>query len=920
MYLCLWKTRSNIYYKPLNYLSMKRLSVLATAMMVSGIAAWADFTCRGTIVDELGEPLIGATVSVPGTSVAAATDIDGHFAIRVPDNTKELKIDYIGYRAKTVPAAASVGDIQLDVESTMLKDVVVTQSIARTRKTPVAVSSVDALTIENKLSNQELPEILKTTPGVWATKDGGGYGDAKINVRGFKSENVGVLVNGIPVNDMEWGGIYWSNWGGLSDIMSMMQTQRGLGASIISVPSVGGTINMTTRGLDAKKGGNVFYGMGNDGLNHIGFSVSTGLMDNGWAVSVLGSRKWGDGYIQGTAFDAYTWFINVSKRINAAHQLSLTAFGSPQWHDKRNSGNGLSIEGWQEVKNYMNGESMYRYNPTYGYDKYGHVRTSQRNFYHKPQISLNWIWQINHKSSLSTSVYVSLANGGGYSGQGRTSADRSNWYGANNGVLSTKFRRADGTFDYGAIQDMNEQSETGSVMAMAKSYNSHNWYGLVSTYKGDFLDDKLSITGGIDMRYYIGKHQTKLCDLYNGEYYIDDSSRSTVKPYNNAAAADPNWKYQKLGVGDVVYRDFDGYTLQEGLFAQAEYTCLDKKLTAVVAASVNNTAYWRVDHFYYDKAHEKSETTNYWAGSVKGGVNYNIDRHNNVYFNGGYFTRAPYFKNGVFLSQETSNAINPDPVNEKVGSVEVGYEFHSPKFTATLNGYFTKWMDKTTVASGYITNSDNRYYMNMNGVDARHMGVELNLKYKPTHWLELDGMLSIGDWIWANNAKGYLYNEIGQPLKNIKGDLASGILAENHAWCIIQQDGRKVGGSAQTTGAIGVTVKPLQGFRIGADWTFNARNYSDYSISPNAATPFSTVTIADPWKIPWGNQLDLNASYKFNMAGFETTLFGNVNNLFNYNYVMDATTASGNNGTWQNAYKVFYSFGRTYSLRLKIAF
>lgn len=903
---------------------MKRLPVLATALLVTGIAAYADYTCRGTIVDELGEPLIGATVSVPGTSLAAATDIDGHFAIRVPDNTKELKIDYIGYHPKTVAAAASVGDVQLDVESTVLKDVVVTQSIARTRKTPVAVSSVDALTIENKLSNQELPEILKTTPGVWATKDGGGYGDAKINVRGFKSENVGVLVNGIPVNDMEWGGIYWSNWGGLSDIMSMMQTQRGLGASIISVPSVGGTINMTTRGLDAKKGGNVFYGMGNDGLNHIGFSVSTGLMDNGWAVSILGSRKWGDGYIQGTAFNAYTYFINVSKRINDRHQLSLTAFGSPQTHFKRSSQDGLSIEGWQDVKSYMDGESMYRYNPTFGYDKDGQVRSSNKNIYHKPQISLNWIWQINHKSSLSTSAYVSLASGGGYSGQGRgtyngQSISYSSWYGASNGVLNTTFRRADGTFDYAAIQEMNEQSATGSNMVMSMSNNSHNWYGLVSTYKGDFLDDKLSITGGLDMRYYIGKHNNKIIDLYNGEYYMDDSTRKGVNPANNAAAADPNWAYQKLGIGDVVYRDFDGYTLQEGLFAQAEYTCLDDKLTAVLAASMNYTTYWRVDHLYYDKEHAKSDKSNHFAGSVKGGVNYNIDRHNNVYFNGGYFTRAPYFSGGVFLQSATSNAINPNPLNEKVGSIEVGYEYHSPVFTGTFNAYYTKWMDKTTTRSSDMSNGD-KYYLNMAGVDARHMGIEFNAKYRPLTWLELDGMLSIGDWQWDSNATGYLYNGFGQPLADIKGTLASGVLAEDHAKVQLNQKGRKVGGSAQTTGAIGLTVKPLKGWRIGMDWTVSSHNYSDYAVSASALAPGAVINVSDPWQIPWGNEFDLNASYTFDMAGFKTQIFGNINNLFDYNYVRDAYTQTGAPGTWQNAYRVFYSFGRTYSLRIKLSF
>ena len=240
----------------------------------------------------------------------------------------------------------------------------VTSSVAKTRQTPVALSQVDALTIETKLGNQEFPEILKTTPGVWATPDGGGFGDAKINMRGFKSENVAVLINGIPINDMEWGGVYWSNWAGLSDVTSSMQSQRGLGAAILSSPSVGGTINITTKSLDAKKGGHAWYGMGNDGMMNLGLMVSTGLMKNGWAITVLGSKKWGDGYVEGTQFSSYNYFVNVSKKLGDDHQLSLTAFGAPQEHYQRSNQNGLTIQGWQDARNYMNGKSPYRYNPT----------------------------------------------------------------------------------------------------------------------------------------------------------------------------------------------------------------------------------------------------------------------------------------------------------------------------------------------------------------------------------------------------------------------------------------------------------------------------------------------------------------------------------------------------------------------------
>ena len=193
--------------------------------------------------------------------------------------------------------------------------------------------------------------MLKTTPGVWATKDGGGFGDAKINIRGFRSNNTATMVNGVPVNDMEWGGIYWSNWSGLGDVTSSMQVQRGLGATIISSPSFGGTINMITKGLDAKRGGTAWYGLGNDNSMNYGISFSTGLMKNGWALTFLGARKTGDGYIQGTDYEAYSYFLNISKRLNDNNQISLTVTGAPQTHNKRNSANGLSIKEWQNVAN-----------------------------------------------------------------------------------------------------------------------------------------------------------------------------------------------------------------------------------------------------------------------------------------------------------------------------------------------------------------------------------------------------------------------------------------------------------------------------------------------------------------------------------------------------------------------------------------
>lgn len=902
--------------------------LLIAVMAVCSMSAFAQtITVKGQLVDsETGEPLVGAAVMVEGTTQGSVTDIDGYFKQAVASNAT-LVFKYVGYKdlkQKITRKGASVdlGVIQMHPDAVMLSDVVITSSVAIARKTPVAVSTVTPVFIEERLGTQEFPEILKTTPGIYATKKGGAFGDSELRMRGFKSENVAVLVNGVPMNDMEWGGLYWSNWTGLSDVTRSTQTQRGLGASKVSAPSVGGSVNIVTKGADAEKGGTVSYAMGNDGYNKMLFSLSTGMSKSGWALTLLGAKTWGDGYIQSTDFEAYNWFVNLTKRFNENHQLSLAAFGAPQWHNQRNNNNGLSIREWQNVKQYVdNPDDVYKYNPSFGYRKNGVAYNQNQNKYNKPQISLNHQWQIDHKSSLSTVAYVSIGRGYGSSGQANTEigAARADWYAASKGTLSSKFRNADGTFAYDQMEELNEQSANGSLYAMSISKNYHNWYGLVSTYTTKF-GEYVDFYGGVDFRYYKGTHTNEISDLFGGKFFVDYDSRRNVKVANNAAAADPNFIHQKLTIGDVIYRDYDGYTVSEGAFAQAEYN--KDKLSAFLSGSLSNTSYWRYDRLYYDEAHAKSDKVNFMGFTAKGGANYNITGHHNIFANIGYISRAPFFSYGAFLQAQTSNATNPDAVNEKIFSVELGYGYRSKWLTANLNAYFTRWMDKTMTSGGDITNANreviDRYSINMQGVDARHMGVELDLVANPTRWLDINGMFSLGDWQWDSNATGYYYNSLGQPLKNIKsGEIASGIQASDHAKSVVNLKGVKVGGSAQLTTALGAQVH-FSGFRGGLTYTWYARNYSDYDLDGSMLSPDGNVTVTQPWKIPSGGQFDLNASYTFPLGKCKATLYGNVENVFNQRYIVDAT--DGGTGKWENAYEVFYAFGRTYSLRLKVAF
>ena len=896
--------------------------LLLAVLSVFSAVAFAQTTVKGQLVDsETGEPLVGAAVMVEGTTQGTVTDIDGYFKQNVAQGGT-LLFKYVGFKdlkKKVTPKGnlVDLGVIRMEPDAVILKDVTITSSIAVARKTPVAVSTLEPAFIEEKLGTQEFPEILKSTPGVYATKDGGGYGDAKVNVRGFKSENVAMMVNGVPMNGMENQKVYWSNWSGMSDVTRSMQVQRGLGASKVASPSVGGSINVITKSTEAKRGGSVSYAMGNDGYNKMLFTVNSGLSKDGWAFTLLGAKTWGDGYIQGTNFEGYTWFANIAKRINENHQLSLTAFGAPQWHNQRNYNNGLSIKEWQRVQNYMGDDSPYKYNSTFGY-RNGQAFNSSRNVYHKPQISLNHLWQIDAKSSLSTAAYVSIGRGYGYSGTGDRS-HRSKWYGTNSsGLVNTEFRCPDGTFDYDAVEALNTQSTTGSKMIMAKSMNNHMWYGLLSTYTTKF-GENFDFYGGIDFRYYKGLHQNVITDLFGGKYFVDADNRKNVRPENNPLGQRPEFVNQKLGVGDVIYRDYDGFVMYEGAFAQLEYN-LDK-LSAFVSGGLSNTSYWRKDRLYYAGDKAKSSKEYYMGGNVKGGLNYNLNEKNNVFFNAGFISRAPMFDN-TFINSQTSHERNPDAKNEKVISFELGYGFRSRFFTANVNAYYTKWIDKSLYDGGFYTNqetkTEERWTMNLLGANAKHMGVEVDFVAKPARWLDVTGMFSWGDWRWNGTASGYMFNAQGQIMANSGGTVVTDMTNVEQYKYNIKMDNVSVGGSAQTTAALGINVRPMKGLRISADWNFFARNYADYDIAIGDATQDTPYVVSDPWQIPSYSTFDLSAGYTFDFGKVRATLSGNVNNLFNQEYIADAR--DGSTHDWDSATRVLYGFGRTYSIRLKFNF
>ena len=922
---------------------MKQIkNLLLVALFFVSATVLAQTQISGTVVDEIGEPLPSASVVEKATTNGTSTNFDGQFKLNAKSTSGTLVITFVGYKDKEVKfnGSGNLGTIKLQPSDNVLEEVVIKGliDVAKDRETPVAVSTIKAAEIQEKLGSQEFPEILNTTPSVYATKSGGGFGDARINIRGFSQENIAVLINGVPVNDMENGAVYWSNWAGLSDVTTAMQVQRGLGSSKLAISSVGGTINIITKTTDKKEGGSVLASYGNDNYLKTLATYSTGKNENGFAASFLFSRTAGDGYVNSTEFEGYNYFVGLGWEINDAHDLQFMLTGAPQTHNQRTS----SFFNMGELRDYVKYGT--RYNYTGGFIN-GEEYNWRKNFYHKPVTSLNWNWDINENSSLSTSAYVSFGRGGGTGDLGRIggfrfSSDR-NLQGQNGTFLFDELISSNsgqgGTFNNGVTTNNSVDPSTGLYIVnddelrstdipaglqrrngiiRRASVNSHNWYGLLSNFNTK-LNDELTLDFGIDIRSYLGIHYRRVDDLLGADGYRDnDDINNPLNVLTTEYSSDLSslWNvFRSTDDEEKINYHNDGKVRWFGGFAQLEYKNDD--ISAFVQGSLSNQGFKRIDYFNYLDTDPEQETDwqNIWGGNIKGGLNWNINEEHNVFVNGGYYSKQPFF-DSVFLNFR--NDINPNPRNEKVIGVELGYGLKTERFSLNANLYRTQWKDRfISISSEFDVNNtpnddsdDEIGSTDLQGVEQIHMGVELDATYKITEDVTLFSMVSVGDWQYGGTVSGTAFDN---------NQVAIGTNT-------LYLDGVKVGDAAQTTGRLGVEIRPWKGFKVDYSQRFVDRLYARINTED-----FDRPDNDGSLELPGYALSDLGVSYKWNLNEERNEALSfrlNINNLFDEEYIAESATnifAQPGDETYRGVNtrnKVFFGFGTTWNFSVRYSF
>lgn len=903
---------------------MKKLFTLL--IMLSTICLFGQESISGKIIDSTsGEPMVGATVIIEGTSTGTITDLDGAFSI-MANPGDNVVISYIGFDDKVIEIieTGNLGDIGL-MAGFGLEEIVVSGVIdlVKDRQTPVASSLVSARDIQLKLGNQEFTEIMKLTPSIYTTKTGGGYGDGRINVRGFDQRNTSVIINGQPVNDMENGWVYWSNWAGLQDVASGVEIQRGIGASKLAVPSVGGTINIVTKTTDKEQGGFANIGVGNDGYLKTTLAYDTGELDNGFSAGILLGRWQGNGYVDGTEGEGYNYLLSLGYNVGKGHKLNATFVGASQWHNQRDA--------WLSIRDYETfGEEGIdrKFNGDWGMLN-GEEFTYRRNFYSKPIASINWDWSIGDNTTLATVLYGSWGRGGGTGPRGRNFEIYPFRADFTDAVPGLDYRNADGTINFAGIIANNESGDayTGSDSEFSgqiiganssglsgvdgintnasirrASINSHNWYGAITNL--EHRVGNLTFGLGLDGRTYSGLHYRILNDLLGLDGYASagDNNNQPYRIITETAEANPlaninlDEKLNYFNIGNVKWLGVNGLV---------EYGTTD--LTAVVQAGVSNQSYQREDTFRYTGDDQQSDTHSMVGGFVKGGLNYNFDAYHNVFANAGYIARQPLF-DAVFPN--FANDINDAVENEQVISYELGYGLRHSFVDANVNLYSTTWTNRW-ISRGIDLPSGEDGTATFSDVANNHVGVELDVRVKPTNALSIRGMLSLGNWVYAGDTEASVFDE---------DQLLIGTST-------LYLEDVKVGDAAQTTGSVGVQYKITEGLSVDADWLYFDNLYADFDVSDDE---FLSQDNKGAVQLPSYNLLDAGLTYELRLKnGNSITLRGNINNILDTEYIAESNTnihlSDSEDQTAE--YKgistenfVWFGFGRTWNASVRYNF
>ena len=897
------------------------------------LAGQSAATLSGRITDASGAPLSGVQIVVAdqttGTQTGNLSQDDGRYVVGNLRGGGPYRVEarMIGYGVQIVtdlalrPGQARALDLVLSQEVIALDALEVFATRAIERQTPVAFSDVPKVQIQQQLGSRDLPMVLSITPSVYATQQGGGAGDARINVRGFSQRNTAVMINGVPVNDMENGWVYWSNWDGLGDAATSIQLQRGLSAVNLATPSIGGTMNIITDPTQQEPGFKFKQEFGSGSFLKESFGASTGMIGR-FALSGMAVRKTGDGIFEygggrATYTDAWAYYLATSFQVNPKNRVEVFAVGAPQRHGqnlyKLNIGTldadfARSLDGYDPAALARFPEAgrtwspnVNKVDPSYAgmqyastgpgngtFRRFGSDYINEReNYFHKPQVNLNWYSYLGNGLTWSTVGYYSGGAGGGSGTLGSSSAAVfdvtytqrvPNW----DATIAKNRARADGSAGFILRNSVNNQTTVGAISKLRKEFSS--WTSEI----------------GLDWRTAQIEHYREVRDLLGGQYFVNASSQFWTGTETQRKLGDKIDYHNENAIDWIgVYAQAERSTTAGSLYGMAGWTMNSYTLTDFFKRAAPGSSDFRV-----------LESGNLTGWQVKGGAVRNLTDAWSVFGNAGYVRKVPIYDEVI---DDVRGLVNQDPTNEQFISFEGGLEYRARNrgLSFDLNAYHTDWKDRTY--NLFVRNIDgqgNDGRVSLAGVNARHMGIEAQAGYQPAGLIRFDVAGSVGKWKYRNDVKGTYVSDDRAATQDFAFYIADLMVAD----------------APQTQVAYGVSLFPVRGLFLKVQGKTFDRHFSEFS-------PFNRTSPTDraqPWQAPGYTVFDLHGSYRLGdvlpvWRGGDLRVFANLFNALDEVYVQDAVDNSSFNGFAPLQHKaddaeVFLGLPRSFNVGFEIGF
>jgi len=737
----------------------------------------AQNVIKGVVVDsEKNIQLKGVAINVKKNTANTVTNDNGVFILQnLTNGSYVLEISLKGYETQNFP-------VELSGTTVDLGTVLLYEDLSEEEDLSTVTLTDDELNDDTSAADN-ISGLLQASRDIYLRTAAFEFSSSFFRIRGLDSENGKVLINGIEMNKLYNGRPQWSNWGGLNDVLRNQEFSNGLRASDYTFGGILGSTNINVRPSEQRTGTRISYASSNRSYIHRAMAThSTGLSEDGWAFTVAASRREGrEGFVDGTMYNATSFFGSVEKKFNDKHSLSFTSITALNRRGK-------SAPQTQEVFDLRG----IQYNSYWGTQD-GKIRNSRIKEVSEPILMLNHYWDINETTSLNTNASYQTGNIGnsridnnGTKVDGDAVDGEGNPYIVNLGASNpdpTYYQKLpsyglrqgysniyeiqqnfvnDGQLNWNSLYNANANTNNNgnSSYVLYEDRNDDTQFTVNTILNKDISDD-FKLNARVQYTQLTSKNFAEIIDLLGGTGYLDADSFADTFDEKQNNLLNPLYI---AGTGDVFKYNFNLYSNVVDGFLQGQFKF--NKVDFYLATSISNTSHQRDGLFqnggFPENSYGKSEELNFTNYGAKGGMTYKISGRHIVDINAGYLTKAPNLRNSFSNSRENNNTVE-NLTSEKVLSADASYIFRGPFLQAKLTGYYTKIQDATEISFFFADGigGDNTAFVQeiLSGIDKKHFGAEFGVEAQVTPTIKLKAAGNFGQYTYDNNPNLYLTTE-----------------------------------------------------------------------------------------------------------------------------------------------------------------